>query len=86
LRICRHYEKSIQPSIVSKDKKGYCIPLPGDGKYADIIKASRYIREQELEYLTDAKAKLNEANADIERKYKMIPRTLRNTKIQEVFI
>lgn len=45
LRVCKHFERSIQPSIVSKDKKGYCIPLPGDGKYADLIKASRFIRE-----------------------------------------
>ena len=52
LRVCRHFERSIQPSIVSKDKKGYNIPLPGDGKYADMIKANRYIREQEIAYLT----------------------------------
>ena len=55
---------------MSKDKKGYNIPLPGDGKYADMIKANRYIREQEIAYLTDAKAKLNEANNDLKQKYK----------------
>ena len=51
-----------------------------------MIKANRYIREQEIAYLTDAKAKLNEANNDLKQKYKQVPKQVRNRQIQNIFI